>query len=105
MDLGLKDKVALVAAASKGLGYGIAKALAAGGAKVSLCSRSEAMKSPPPPTESRLTAAPRRWPPPVMCGAADDIQAWVDKTVAAWGAVDCLLVNAGGPPRQDDCRK
>ena len=26
------------------------------------------------------------------------IQAWVDKTVAAWGQVDCLLVNAGGPP-------
>ena len=42
MDLGLKDKVALVAASSKGLGYGIAKALAANGAKVSLCSRSAA---------------------------------------------------------------
>ena len=40
MDLGLKNKVALVAASSKGLGYGVAKALAADGAKVSLCSRS-----------------------------------------------------------------
>ena len=40
MDLGLNDKSALVAASSKGLGYGIAKALAANGAKVSLCSRS-----------------------------------------------------------------
>ena len=29
---------------------------------------------------------------------ASDIQAWVDKTVAAWGSIDCLLVNAGGPP-------
>ena len=26
------------------------------------------------------------------------IQRWVDKTVAEWGKVDCLLVNAGGPP-------
>ena len=42
MDLGLKDKVALVAASSKGLGYGVAKALAAEGAKVSLCSRTAA---------------------------------------------------------------
>ena len=33
-----------------------------------------------------------------MCASAADIQAWVDKTVAAWGAIDCLLVNAGGPP-------
>ena len=33
-----------------------------------------------------------------MCGWGGDIQAWVDKTVAAWGAIDCLLVNAGGPP-------
>ena len=40
MDLGLQDKTALVAASSKGLGYGVAKALAANGAKVSLCSRS-----------------------------------------------------------------
>jgi len=39
MDLGLKGKVALVSAASKGLGYGVARALARDGAKVSICSR------------------------------------------------------------------
>lgn len=97
MDLGLKDKVALVAASSKGLGYGIAKALAADGAKVSLCSRSA----------DEVAAAAERIA--TDCGVetlatacdvrvADDIQAWVDKTVAAWGAIDCLVVNAGGPP-------
>jgi 3-oxoacyl-[acyl-carrier protein] reductase len=97
MDLGLKDKVALVAASSKGLGYGIAKALAADGAKVSLCSRSAddvaaAAKAIANDygTETLATACDVR--------AADDIQAWVDKTAAAWGAIDCLLVNAGGPP-------
>src|SRR5260370_14455618 len=42
MDLGLKDKVALVAASSKGLGYGVARALAREGARVSICSRNEA---------------------------------------------------------------
>ena len=97
MDLGLNDKVALVAASSKGLGYGIAKALAADGAKVSLCSRSA----------DEVAAAAERITED--CGVetlatacdvrvASDIQAWVDKTVSAWGAIDCLVVNAGGPP-------
>ncbi len=97
MDLGLRDKVALVAASSKGLGYGIAKALAADGAKVSLCSRSADEVAAAAETlakdcgvETLATACDVR--------VADDIQAWVDKTVAAWGAIDCLVVNAGGPP-------
>lgn len=97
MDLGLKDKVALVAASSKGLGYGVAKALAAEGAKVSLCSRTAADVTAAAQTlaadygaETLATACDVR--------QASDIQAWVDKTTAAWGAIDCLLVNAGGPP-------
>ena len=97
MDLGLNNKVALVAASSKGLGYGVAKALAANGARVSLCSRSAEDVAAAAETiaaeygvETLATACDVR--------AAADIQAWVDKTVAAWGAVDCLLVNAGGPP-------
>ncbi len=97
MDLGLKDKVALVAASSKGLGYGIAKALAADGAKVSLCSRTgddvaraaETLASDHGAQTLASACDVRR---------ADDIQAWIDKTVAAWGAIDCLVVNAGGPP-------
>lgn len=97
MDLGLKDKTALVAASSKGLGYGVAKALAANGAKVSLCSRSADAVAAAAQTlaadhsvETLATACDLRRPA--------DIQAWVDKTVAAWGKIDCLLVNAGGPP-------
>lgn len=97
MDLGLKGKVALVAASSKGLGYGVAKALAAEGAKVSLCSRSA----------DAVAAAAQSladdYGADTLASACDvrqlsDIQAWVDKTVAAWGPIDCLLVNAGGPP-------
>ena len=97
MDLGLRDKVALVAASSKGLGYGVAKALAAEGAKVSLCSR----------TVDEVRAAADKLAGDygvetlaMACDVRDgaQIQAWVDESVAAWGAVDCLLVNAGGPP-------
>lgn len=97
MDLGLKGKIALVAASSKGLGYGVAKALAENGAKVSLCSRSEEAVTATAKSladdygvDTLATACDVRNP--------DDIQAWVDKTVQAWGKVDCLLVNAGGPP-------
>lgn len=97
MDLGLKGKVALVAASSKGLGYGVAKALAAEGAKVSLCSRSADAVAAAAKTLAHETGAD------TLATACDvrrlsDIQAWVDTTVAAWGAIDCLLVNAGGPP-------
>ena len=97
MDLGLKNKVALVAASSKGLGYGVAKALAANGAKVSLCSRTSADVEAAAKTIADDCGAQ------TLASACDvrkveDIQAWVDKTVAAWGKIDCLLVNAGGPP-------
>ena len=97
MDLGLKDKVALVAASSKGLGYGVARALAANGAKVSLCSRSA------DDVAAAAKAIADDYGVETLASACDvrvaaDIQAWVDRTAAAWGAIDCLLVNAGGPP-------
>lgn len=97
MDLGLKDKVALVAASSKGLGFGVARALAQEGAKVSMCSR----------TESEVAAAAKQLTDETgaqtLATAADmsnaeSIQAWVDRTVAEWGSIDAVLVNAGGPP-------
>lgn len=97
MDLGLQDKTALVAASSKGLGYGVAKALAANGAKVSLCSRSADAVA------AAAQALADNYGVETLAAACDlrrpaDIQAWIDKTVVAWGQIDCLLVNAGGPP-------
>ena len=97
MDLGLQDKVALVAASSKGLGYGVARALAQNGAKVSLCSRNAvdihqaAIKLHEETGADVIGTA---------CNVRDPqaIQHWVDVTVAKWGRVDALLVNAGGPP-------
>ncbi|RMF80036.1 MAG: SDR family oxidoreductase [Chloroflexi bacterium] len=97
MDLGLQGKVALVAAASKGLGYGIAHALAAEGAKVSICSRDE----------GAITAAAQRLHDETgaetlatACDVRDAaaIQAWIERTVQTWGNIDALAINAGGPP-------
>lgn len=97
MDLGLKGKAALVAASSKGLGFGVAKALAAEGARVSLCSRSA------DDVAAAAQSLTNHYGIETLASACDvrvlaDIQAWVDKTVDAWGNIDCLLVNAGGPP-------
>lgn len=97
MDLGLQGKVALISAASKGLGYGVARALAVEGARVSICSRDESGIAS---AAQRLIDETRA---EVMFSAcdvrhADEIQRWVDRTVNNWGTVDALLVNAGGPP-------
>ncbi|NDJ62957.1 MAG: SDR family NAD(P)-dependent oxidoreductase, partial [Chloroflexi bacterium] len=97
MELGLENKVAMVAAASKGLGFGVARALAQDGARVSICSRdADAIEAAAADLRSPTGAS-------VLATACDvrnpaDIQSWVDRTVAEWGQVDALLVNAGGPP-------
>jgi len=97
MDLGLKGKVALVAAASKGLGFGVARALAADGAHVSICSRDSASVDA---AVKKLTDETNAEVIGTACDVtnADSITAWVDATVAKWGVIDALLVNAGGPP-------
>lgn len=97
MNLGLDNRVALVAAASKGLGFGVARALAADGAKVSICSRTAEEVEAAAQTLRDETGAE------VMARACDvtdagSISAWVNATVERWGQVDALLVNAGGPP-------
>ncbi len=97
MDLGLKDKVAIVAAASKGMGKACAMGLAGEGARVTMCAR----------TEADLIAAANeireKTKAEVLAIPADvtrlpDIQRVVARTVEAFGGVDILVANAGGPP-------
>lgn len=97
MDLGLTGKVALVAGASKGLGYGIARALATDGARVSICSRdSNGIQA----AAARLGAETGAEVVPfaVDVSNAGHIQSWIDDSVGKLGKIDALLVNAGGPP-------
>lgn len=47
MDFGLKDKIAVVLAASSGLGYAAAESLANEGCKVAICSRNDNCVSSP----------------------------------------------------------
>lgn len=97
MELTLQDKVMMVAASSKGLGYGIAQALAQDNARVSMCSRSADEVEAAANTLSSATGAQTL---ATACDVTqpDQIDAWVQATVEKWGHVDGLLVNAGGPP-------
>jgi 3-oxoacyl-[acyl-carrier protein] reductase len=93
MDLGIQGKRAAVAAASAGLGYAAAAALAAEGAEVVVCGRDR----------GRIDEAAARIGHgciPVVCdvGSAQGGADFVSLATEALGGVDILVTNAGGPP-------
>ncbi len=97
MNLMLKDKVALVTAASRGLGYATARALAQEGANIVLCARhdetlQDAAQSLVDETGTTVL--------PVTADVTDSGAArhLVAQTVEHFGQLDTLFVNAGGPP-------
>jgi 3-oxoacyl-[acyl-carrier protein] reductase len=99
MDLGLKDQVALVAAASRGLGKAAALALAQEGAKVSICARRDDLERTAKEIEKQTGAE-------ILSIRADvtqpkDIQNLVTKTLERFQKIDILIINAGGPPPGD----
>ena len=97
MNLQLKGKVALIAGASKGLGYGVASALAQEGARVSISSRDEGSIRAAAARIQRDTGTDV-FAMPVDVRSADAIQRWVAATVERFGGVDALMTNSGGPP-------
>lgn len=97
MDLKLTGKVAMVGGASKGLGFAVARALAAEGARVSITSRDRA-------AIDRAAAEIKNETGATVVASAGDlssaqaIEAWFRATVEAFGGVDLLYANTGGPP-------
>ena len=97
MDLDLKDKVIMVAASSKGRGYGLAEAVAQEGARVSLASRTEADIGRAASTlRDQFDADARGYT--FDARDAEAIKRWCAATLDDFGTVDGLVVNAGGPP-------
>ena len=97
MDLGLNGKVAMIAGASRGLGYAVARGLAAEGVKVSIGSRDE----------TKIAEAGRRIGAETSAAtlattidvrSAESLAHWHARTIDSLGGVDLLFVNAGGPP-------
>lgn len=103
MDLGLSGKVAVVSAASKGLGKAVALGLAREGVRVAICSRDEKNLSAAAEEIRAQTGAEVL---PVVCDVtdADQIREMVRRTIERFGTVHILFNNAGGPPagRFDD---
>ena len=97
MDLQLKGKVALIAGASKGLGFGVARAMAREGAIVSISSRDEASITAAASRLERETGT-KVFAMPVDVRSPDAIQRWVAATVDRFGGIDALMTNSGGPP-------
>jgi 3-oxoacyl-[acyl-carrier protein] reductase len=97
MNLGLKDKVAMVSGASRGLGFAVAKALAAEGAKVSISSRNGAAIQASAETIHKETGV-EVLAMGVDVKSAAQIADWHKATVARFGGVDLLYPNSGGPP-------
>ena len=97
MDLGLQDKVVMVAASSKGLGFGVAEALAMEGARISLASRTKADIEKAASTLRDQHGIDARGYE-LDARDAEAIMRWYASTHADFGRVDGLVVNAGGPP-------
>jgi 3-oxoacyl-[acyl-carrier protein] reductase len=97
MDLGLQNRVALVAAASQGLGFAAALELAREGARVFLCSRDEVRASEAAQKIHDETGA-------TVTGIAADVtderatEHFVSLAKRQAGHIDILITNAGGPP-------
>ena len=98
MDLGLKDKVVMVAASSKGLGLGIAKEAAREGARVVLGSRNQKTLLEAARNIQTEIADARLYTYTLDVSDASSIEAWVKDALAELGTVDALVVNGGGPP-------
>src|ERR1044071_4982101 len=97
MDLGLKDRVALIAAGSRGLGRAVAEELAAEGVSLVLCARE-------PRTLAETAAAIAEssgahvLAVPADVTVVDDITRLVEAGNERFGRIDILVTNAGGPP-------
>lgn len=97
MDLQVKGKVFMVAASSKGLGFGIARELALNGATVCLASRTK--KDVEKAAERLRNESGTTVHASVFDAAnAGSIQNWISEINNTFERIDGLVVNAGGPP-------
>src|ERR1700722_13812735 len=97
MDMGLKDRVALVAASSRGIGRATAEAFAAEGCRVAMCARGDQT------LQAVAEKIRRQYNVEVFARALDVTDAaavsrFVTSLADEFGGIDICVTNAGGPP-------
>ncbi|MCU1300276.1 MAG: 3-oxoacyl-ACP reductase [Candidatus Sulfotelmatobacter sp.] len=97
MNLGLKDRVALVAASSQGIGRATAEAFAAEGCRIAMCARNEQT------LQAAAEKIRKQYSVEVLAEAFDVTDAgavsrFIAAVVKKFGSVDICVTNAGGPP-------
>ena len=96
MDLGLKGKTALVAGGSKGIGFAVAKGLAAEGVRVCVSARDETTLQQA--VEELRLAGGEAFGIPADVSVPGQVETLFERTRQRLSDPDILIVNAGGPP-------
>ena len=97
MDLGLKGRVAIVAAASKGLGFAVASELAREGAELAICARTPADLERAAAQIGQESGRAVFWQALDVTDGAR-VQKFVEAVERRFGRVDICVTNTGGPP-------
>lgn len=97
MDLGLAGRVAIVAAASRGLGRAVAEELAHEGAHVAICARSPATLAETA-AQIRKSTGREVFHQPLDVTDSAAIASFVSRVEARFGRLDICVTNSGGPP-------
>jgi 3-oxoacyl-[acyl-carrier protein] reductase len=97
MDLGLRDRTAIVTGSSRGIGRAIAQGLSAEGVKTVICSRNEETLRE---TAKEIESSTKTQVLPIQTDLRDkhQIESLVERTVEIFNSVDILVNNTGGPP-------
>jgi 3-oxoacyl-[acyl-carrier protein] reductase len=99
MDLGLKDKIVLVAGASRGLGAATAREFAREGATVILCARNEkALVKVQDAILREMKGQTASMVMPTDLTQDEDVERLINYATARFGRLDILVTNCGGPP-------
>jgi 3-oxoacyl-[acyl-carrier protein] reductase len=97
METGLRNRVAVVAASSQGIGFATAQAFAAEGVRVAMCARnSETLKAAA--NKIRQEHSAEVLAEPLDVTDADAVHGFVESVVSHFGSADICVTNAGGPP-------
>jgi len=97
VDLGLKSRVAMIAASSKGLGRAVALELAKEGARIAMCSRNRDQVRLAAESIQTETGAEVYYE---QCDVTrpEEVRSFVGNTLSRFGNIHILVTNAGGPP-------